>query len=1075
MQSTDARISARAAETQAPKRSVWHWLASTVFALKRADRAVLVQIAPLFAVVTAASVIVATFTKSVFLSDYDVSALPLMFLGSSVFTALVSVGYVAVVERLPLEKRFPGLIVTAQISFALLHLVYPLAPKLVALAQLVWCTGLSQLILTQTWNLSSAVLPARQGKRLFPVLAAVSTLGAATGGALVSLGLKFVEARQLLWFVLILQAFPLLRVKHIQRELSRTVMETLPEDDAAAALPGARHTASQPVRRSAGGEIGKAFRSIVETPILLRLGGLVFLLQIASLIIDFQFSTELKQRFSRDQMAGFLGQYYLVANSVSFFVALMATGRIVRLVGIGVAISASAIFVGLGSAWYFAAARLDLGSPFWAIVATAFVERIFQFALTRNAMQMLVAPLDAKKGERAKTLIDGVIYRVATAGTSLVLLLVKPSSAGLALLSPPTLAACIGVVLIGLSINPHYRRALFEGLRARRVDSDVDPQTRALLMRSAVGEVRQRLQSGQVKEMLAALDIIRESKLPVAMADVAPLLGHRDDELCRRGLELCNELGLRPPVASLQALLQADRSPAVLREVLRSLTTETDKQLMPLVSPLVHHEDLGVARLAHMWIKRVGGDMTALEVQRQLRDDLASPSAERRARAAYISGGYSLEPGLDLSRMVHDPSPAVRQNAVLSMGQIGSPEYIDPLIDCLGRGDLVQPASQALYRYGGPLIAAVRDRLQDRPPNPAIQLRLLRIIERFGTNEAVAFLMAQAEAPANLVRNNAILSLWRLARDPDAPRPPQMWIKRRIIGEIELLRRYQALEQLAGGTSLRHVFFLSELQTMRLSAEMRAFRLLGLVLSRAALHRAYLHYRSPQQRVRSNAVELLDQHIVDPELKPFVALVERAESAPGLQGPTETPVPGVDLHAADMQALLALVEPWLGRVWHWARRRQGGEMSRDPMDMVFLLKGVPLLSDLSGEQLLPVADIVQQVHVEAGDLVFAEGQPGNHLYVILEGAVDVLRGEEAVAKLGVKECFGEMALLDSSPRSASVRARKDCELLAISRDDFQDLLDMHPALARGVIRVLTQRLRHATEQVAHDDTPAKPS
>jgi CRP-like cAMP-binding protein len=62
-----------------------------------------------------------------------------------------------------------------------------------------------------------------------------------------------------------------------------------------------------------------------------------------------------------------------------------------------------------------------------------------------------------------------------------------------------------------------------------------------------------------------------------------------------------------------------------------------------------------------------------------------------------------------------------------------------------------------------------------------------------------------------------------------------------------------------------------------------------------------------------------------------------------------------------------------------------------------------------------------------------------------------------------------MALLDSSPRSASVRARKDCELLAISRDDFQDLLDMHPALARGVIRVLTQRLRHATEQAAHDD------
>ena len=77
-------------------------------------------------------------------------------------------------------------------------------------------------------------------------------------------------------------------------------------------------------------------------------------------------------------------------------------------------------------------------------------------------------------------------------------------------------------------------------------------------------------------------------------------------------------------------------------------------------------------------------------------------------------------------------------------------------------------------------------------------------------------------------------------------------------------------------------------------------------------------------------------------------------------------------------------------------------------------------------------------------------------------------GGDRVAVLGVKECFGEMALLDQSARSASVRAIKDVELLAISRDDFQDLLDLHPALARGIIRVLTQRLRVATEAVSAD-------
>ena len=139
--------------------------------------------------------------------------------------------------------------------------------------------------------------------------------------------------------------------------------------------------------------------------------------------------------------------------------------------------------------------------------------------------------------------------------------------------------------------------------------------------------------------------------------------------------------------------------------------------------------------------------------------------------------------------------------------------------------------------------------------------------------------------------------------------------------------------------------------------------------------------------------------------------------------------------------------------------------------MVFLLKAVPLFSDLSGEQLLPLTDIVQQVHVEQGELVFAEGEPGDHLYVIVEGEVDVLNGGERRASLRVKECFGEMALLDASPRSASCRAHTNLELLAIARDDFQDLLDLHPALARGVIRVLTQRLRAANEHAAE----AKPA
>ncbi|MBI5610473.1 MAG: cyclic nucleotide-binding domain-containing protein [Deltaproteobacteria bacterium] len=1037
-----------------PSRSVVDWLFHDVFSLRRIDLPVLWLLGPLFGVVTAASVIIATFTKTAFLVEYDVGALPIMFLASSVFTAVISMAYVGAVERVSLAPRFVGLVGVAIVSFGLLHALYPLQPKAVALAQLVWGTGVSQLMLVQSWNMSSSLLPSRQGKRLFPVFAALSTLGAAVGGGLVSLGLKVVEARLLSWLVLLLLVYPLLRVKPIVRQLQWNldahsgdeVTQTI-EPAAGAANGGHRQVAS---------EILRGFKGIASSPLLLRLASLVFLLQTASLIIDFQFSTELKLHYSRNEMAGFLGTYYAIANTVAFFVALMATSRIVRVVGIGVAISASAIFVGAGSAWYFGAARLGLGSPFWAIVATSFLERIFQFALTRNAMQMLVAPLDSKKGERAKTLIDGVVYRVATAGTSLLLLFFRPTSEKLALLAPVTIIACIGVVLVGLSMNPWYRKALFEGLRARRVDSDVDAQTRALLLRSAMGEVRERLASTDVRDIRAALDIIRDSKLPVEVADLLPATQHADPDVARRALELMNEVGLLPSEGALLDLLQRDRPPAVLREVLRLLQNYPNSKHISRVTDMLEHPDLGVARLATMWLHKTGGSALAGQLQDQLRADMQSPVPEQRARAAYISGVYLQEPQEGLVQLLHDPSPEVRLNAVISMGQIGAPEFVDPLIDCLGRGDLVTAAQAALVRYGPALVAHVRARVQQRPPGLAIQLRLLRVVEHFGNEAAVKFLMEQAESQASVVRNNAVQSLWRLARDPEAPRPPSAWLRARVLSEIEALQLLQRVDVRTRGDSPQRKFFAAELAALRLQSEMRGFRLLGLLGARAPLHRAYLHYRSEQQRVRSNAIELLDQHLGDEELKPFVALVERIE-------PAATSDDG-DLSDSNVVInLLSGADPWLGRVWAWTQAPQGGRMTRDPMDLVFLLKGVPLLSDLSGEQLLPVAEIVQHVHVEGGDLVFAEGQPGNHLYVILEGNIEIMKGQEHLATLGTKECFGEMALLDQAPRMASARAQTDADLLAISRDDFQDLLDMHPALARGIIRVLTQRLRGAQD------------
>jgi CRP-like cAMP-binding protein len=140
---------------------------------------------------------------------------------------------------------------------------------------------------------------------------------------------------------------------------------------------------------------------------------------------------------------------------------------------------------------------------------------------------------------------------------------------------------------------------------------------------------------------------------------------------------------------------------------------------------------------------------------------------------------------------------------------------------------------------------------------------------------------------------------------------------------------------------------------------------------------------------------------------------------------------------------------------------QGGVFPAELMEKVLLLKGIPLFSRMSAEQLLPVAEIVNEVSYGSGEVIFHEGDPGDELYLVMSGSVEVLRHEKQLAVLGANECFGDMAMLDQEVRSATIRVVEPVSLLAIAREDFLDLLDLYPALAKSVIGVLITRLRGA--------------
>lgn len=107
-----------------------------------------------------------------------------------------------------------------------------------------------------------------------------------------------------------------------------------------------------------------------------------------------------------------------------------------------------------------------------------------------------------------------------------------------------------------------------------------------------------------------------------------------------------------------------------------------------------------------------------------------------------------------------------------------------------------------------------------------------------------------------------------------------------------------------------------------------------------------------------------------------------------------------------------------------------------------------------------------QIRYQAGDIVFSQGEPGDSMYVVKEGEVEVLVGDKVVDTAVPGGILGEMALIDSNARSATARAKTECSLIPINERRFRFLVQQTPFFSIYVMRILVDRLRKMNEIVA---------
>lgn len=129
------------------------------------------------------------------------------------------------------------------------------------------------------------------------------------------------------------------------------------------------------------------------------------------------------------------------------------------------------------------------------------------------------------------------------------------------------------------------------------------------------------------------------------------------------------------------------------------------------------------------------------------------------------------------------------------------------------------------------------------------------------------------------------------------------------------------------------------------------------------------------------------------------------------------------------------------------------------LEKVLILKSVGMFSETQESSLAEVATILEEIEYKAGQRILEKGDIGRSMFIIIEGKVQVHDGERTIAILGKRDVFGELAVLETETRSASITAIEDTSLFRLDQAPFYELMAEHSEVARGIIRMLCQRVK----------------
>ncbi len=568
-----------------------------------------------------------------------------------------------------------------------------------------------------------------------------------------------------------------------------------------------------------------------------------------------------------------------------------------------------------------------------------------------------------------------------------------------------------------------------------------------------------------------AADLLAAHRATPASPWVRMLLAHPSERVRHRGVLLSAEFGLTEVVPKLRSLVGSDvRRP---RDEAVVALARLDSDARGFLAPLLGSSDPGLRGAAVAALVpgelRDGAHGPATAALDALVQQLDASEGERRELARLLGRLPGTRWAAGLDRLVDDPDPGVRRLAIAAAGECRRLQLVPRLLEFLGDRAYRTEARRALAAMGEPIVEAVAAALGDRTRPLALRWELPRLLRYIGTPRAAQALLDGHAGGDPFLRYRIALALSHLRRHHEELQFDRGRVLEAVVRRVEAygyyLPIYRDLQRALGDGAIVVRALRGRLDQ---GGEM-VFRLLGLVYPLRSMMNVYNRFARGEPRERAYALELFE-NLVDEDVRDrIVPLAERWHRLPSGEGSAER-APG------RLEELAGSKDPVLRACARYAAGHAGGGLSAGRIEedavsdsvvqKVFLLEGVRIFEKCSVDDLTALASIAEERRFPAGTVIYRENDPGDALFVLVEGHVLAEKEGRTILEVREKEAFGDVSLLDGEPRPASARALEDSRALVIDRQDFLDLLSDRPELLKGLFAVLTRQMRQVLELAA---------